>query len=152
MKTRPARPEEKSQILALLDLMHAEIGQLDLNPKKIEEVVDELYRSGRIGVLADGDDIYGLIGIRGWEAWYSDQPLLSDIFVYITNQMRSWTAFKALIDVGVNLSIETGYPFILSLYAVKDTERKEFLFQRYADQLVKCYQFTPTGGVFKKEP
>jgi hypothetical protein len=152
MKARPATPDDKPQILALLDLMHAEIGQLERSLGKIEATVDELFNSGRIGVLDDNGDIFGIIGIRGWETWYSDRPLLSDIFVYLTKQMRSWAAFKALVDVGIDLSIETGYPFILSLYARKDTARKEFLFQRYADQLVKCYQFTPTGGMFKKEP
>lgn len=152
MKARPATPDDKPAILLLLDLMHAEIGQFPINRAKVEQTVDDLFESGRIAVIEEDENVIGTIGLYAWECWYSDQALLSDQWVYIAEEHRTWPAFNSLITIATELAEQAGMPFLLSLYTLKDTERKEFLFQRFADQLVRGYQFTPVGGTFKKEP
>lgn len=151
MKARPATPDDKAAILNLLDLMHAEIGQFPINRDKVQQSVNDLFESGRIAVIEVDGNVIGTIGLYAWECWYSEQEMLSDLFVYIAEEHRTWPAFYSLITIATDLAEQTGMPFLLSLYTLKDTERKEFLFQRFADQLVRGYQFTPVGGTFKKE-
>jgi hypothetical protein len=153
MKARKALPADIPEIIGLLDMMHEEIGQWPASPIRISQTVADLMDYGRIGVIDDPDRgaVVGCIGLRGWQPWYTDVAMLSDVFVFLHPDFRTWPNFKALIDVATDLSEEAGLPFILSLYALKDTERKEFLFQRFADQLVRGYQFSPVGGYFKRK-
>lgn len=131
-------------LLRLLERMHAEIGLFMLDRQKVRAEVENAISERLVHVLTKGDgQIIGSIGLMVWEPWYSSDKCLSDRWIFLAPEHRSYRSFVALIRCAAERAEALCMPLVVSLYSTKDTERKERLFGREMEQVVAAWHAEP---------
>jgi len=143
--------ERMDGLLLLLSQMHNEIGHFDLDAKRMEKSVRDTLKNGHVlGLWNENKSLIGSIGLYWFRPWYTEQTVLADRWVYVDEKFRSFKAFDTLMQAAIDTAALNALPLIIQLHSVKDTARKEFLFEKYLKQTSRAYNIdaTQSGGAF----
>lgn len=151
MDLRVAQSDDIAEILPLLRAMHTEIGQFSMDEEKVATGIADVVAAGAAFVLVEEGEIVGSIGLAGAEPWYTRERLIIDRWIYIAPDHRSPHSFEMLVAAARAAGQALGKRVLLQLYTTRDTQRKELLFRRHGDQVLRVYQFEPVGGQFETE-
>ena len=143
------KQEHFDKICELLREMHAEVGLMRLDKLYMMDAVQETIDNNAALVLCKGNEIIGTMGLDGYRPWYSADSVLQDRWLYIAKEHRSLEAFKALIEAAQECAEILKMPLYICLQAVQEHDRKDILFRRYMDQVMKAYRFVPCGGYYE---
>ncbi|MGE0853855.1 MAG: hypothetical protein AB7O44_30305 [Hyphomicrobiaceae bacterium] len=147
--TRRAVDEDFAVIIEMLVEMHKEIGIFSLSVDKLAQRIRMVLDSGAcLLALDDAGEVVGTIGLLVESAWYSEDPVLSDTWIFVRTGKRRLRVFDALIGGARTFSEQTAMPLVICLYALKDHDRKTRLFERYAKRIMTGYLFREAGGDF----
>ena len=129
--------------------MHKEIGIFSLSVDKLAQRIRMVLDGGicLLALNAEGEAI-GTIGLLGETAWYSDDHILSDTWIFVRKGKRSLRAFDMLVGAAHSIARDGGLPFVICLYSLKSHDRKARLFERYAKRIMTGYVFREAGGDF----
>lgn len=147
---RPAVQEDASAIYRLLKRMHAEADKpLDpIDPTTSMHRIVHAIGDGLAAVLGSEKDgrrvIVGSIGLTVDTAWFSKQPFIIDLWVYVMPEYRSMEAAEMLFDFvrTTAKAHEMGRPRLGSIVD-GPSEAKTRLYRRLG--------FEPIGALFLGE-
>ncbi len=139
---RLAVGEDLPQILALLTDMHSEVGRFPIEWGRVQDLVRRGIATDRaiIGVVGDVYDIQGMVGLNFTEVWYSDTPILEDVFLYTAPEARKTRTAQALLRYSRETAKRLGMPLFISEVFNERTEGKIALYERELG--------VPLGGYF----
>lgn len=132
---RVGTPEDLDQIMALVQMMHDEIGITQLN---LSRVLPEVYGAlnldrGIMGVIGDpGGQIEGAILLRMGTLYYSDEEVLEDKGLFVLPDYRASRGGRGglLIDFAKKAARELGIPLLMGIQNDVDAEGKMRLYKR----------------------
>lgn len=149
---RAAGIEDLVNLQHLLTVMHAEIGLYAIDWPKFAAEVRDVVENGRAVLLIYDGAIVGSIGLHVGSQWYSSDPLVTDKWLFIDEEHRSFETLRLLLDGAHEYRREIGLPperLVIAIYGVKDTRRKMTAFGRMAEQVMIAYRgMEPLGGEF----
>lgn len=149
MKLRSATIFDATSILLLLLKMHRAMpsaASFPVHQGKAAQAIAGVLSNGLCLVVEDEDSlIVGSIGgYIGRSLWYSDQPVLGDMWFFVLPDHRKSTAADELISAFIDKANELKVPVQLAHIVGDDMDRKDKFFERKG--LVKM------GSVFYKAP
>lgn len=102
MNIRPATPKDRLEIYNLLMEMYqnVEYNLPRLNRRKVADAIDGVVNTGVCFVAEQNGKVFGSIGGRWVSLWFSDDPVLGDLWYYVTPKKRgraSWALLKAFV-------------------------------------------------------
>lgn len=149
MIERPAVQNDTEELIALLRQMHEEIGLWSLDEAALLNTVTQRIKENGVCIIEDDGEIIATIGLHAYRVWYSGSYVLQDQWLFIREDYRTLDVFKRLISSAMTCSRMMDLPLIICLHTVKDHDRKDILFRRYMDQVMKAYRFEPCGGQYE---
>lgn len=115
VEVRPATIFDCSHLYAMLVQMHneADIRLAEINPIKFSETVSRAVTHGVVLVAVEDKKIIGSIGGMSSTEWWSDEPLLGDLWFYVYPAHRVSRAaimlIRKFLDVGKGMHIKLGH-------------------------------------------
>lgn len=156
---RKALPEDKGQMMHLLELMHDENGLFELDKGKVEWMLDRILypdsiesndngHRGLAGVIGNGH-LEGIIILVLGRTWYSSDVCLEDAANFVHPDHRRSDHAKALIGYAKNLTdvIRQDHPSFKMILGVVSTKRTAAKVRLYERQLS-----APIGAFFAYPP
>lgn len=131
-EVRFADPCDMPQLMDLCRLLHEENGWLKMSEDKVHRVLMSHYNrtGGLIGVIGTPDCLQGAVVLQMSSMWYSDEPILEELFSFVPPQFRRSTHAKALIEFAKNTAAQIGVPLLMGLISNERTEAKIDLYRR----------------------
>jgi len=141
---RVGTPEDLDQVMALAQMMHAEIGITSLEPQR---VLPEIWAAlnldrGIMGVIgAPGAPIEGAILLRYGKLFYSDEDILEERGLFVHPEFRAAKGGRAklLCEFAKTASDQLGLKLLIGVMNAQGAEGKIRLYER---------QFGAPCGVF----
>lgn len=150
VELRWATHDDLLEIATLLNEMHEEIGAFDLAPQKMRDHIGEILTEGKCLVAEAEGEIVGSIGLQGSEPWYSTTKIIVDSWIFVSPRVQKrLSVFRAMVKEVQEYAKTVHMPLVLALYSEKDNNRKNRLFARYGDQIMRGFQFRDVGGEFR---
>lgn len=141
-------PKDLETIVALLLEQYHEIGTFRLCLPAAREGILDVLENGHGLLLRDGARLVGYLGLYHYTAWYSDEVALADRGLFIHRDHRSLATFGMLMNGARGIARLEGRQLYLFLNS-PEPGRKERLFSRYGDEVLKGYRFEPFGGMYR---
>jgi hypothetical protein len=140
-KVRTAVPEDFPQIMDMGVRLYDENGAINVNWKKVQEVVIDGINGNMatIGVIGSVGSIEGMIYLRISDLWYSGDTILEELFNYVLPQHRKSRNAHALVNFAKECSEKFQVPLLIGVISNKRTEEKVRLYKRILG---------PTQGAF----
>lgn len=143
-----ANHSDQDDVFDLLEQMHEENGRYSLNEEKVYGAIAHVLDTGLLLIMRQRGKPVGTCALTVCEPWYSQERHLGDMWFYISPEFRSHRTFNALLNACIMSAKQNKVPLQIDLNSTIDTERKENLFSRHADQIMRAYEFRPVGGTF----
>lgn len=133
----------------LLD-QHSEMGQFKASIPRLTLKVERMVADGSV-IVARGDDgrIIATMGLETYRPYWTEQEVIGDAWIYIRHGHRSLRVFRALIAEAVRYARAANLPLLISLFSLKDYDRKARLFEKHARRILTVYGLTEMGGEFR---
>lgn len=145
---RRADASDFADIIHMLVEMHSEMGIFSLSVERLTARVYAVLKSG-ICLIADIDGSpAGTIGLIGDIPWYTDDRTLADTWIFVRKGKRSLKIFGEMVREARSVANQMGFPLVLTLYSLKDQDRKARLFERHAHRIMTGFLFLEAGGEF----
>lgn len=145
-----AENKDLDRLVALLHVMHGEVGRFPISMKKVTLKAATLLRKGRILMASSEGQLLGSIGLEADEPWYSDASLIGDSWIFVRPDVpHRLTVFRAMVAEVKKYAQAVGLPLVLSLNTAKDTRRKGDLFARYGEEIMRAFEYVPVGGEYR---
>lgn len=135
-------------IVELLLDQYAEIGTFRLSLPAAREGILDVLQNGHGLLLRKNAGLVGYLGLYHYTAWYSDEMALADRGLFIHQQHRSLETFNMLVNAARGIARLEGRQLYLFLNS-PEPGRKERLFSRYGDEVLKGWRFEPFGGMYR---
>jgi hypothetical protein len=143
VKVRIGTPEDEEGVMALARLVGEENAVFPLNEDKVREMVrSALYQwRGVMGVIGERDKLEALILLKVSGYWYSDEPLLEEVCVFVHPDFRAAKGGRArkCCEFAKEMSEKMGLPLMIGIISNTRTDGKVKLYER---------QFGPPAGSF----
>jgi hypothetical protein len=154
---RIAKPEDKMEVWRLFRQGHAENGQFNLAPQKVDFFLNRALSPDSISPLDDGPrGAIGVIGPAGaLEAiafvifgsyWYSDERHLEELLVYVDPAHRKSRHAIALVNWMKFQSDLTGLPLVTGIISNERTAAKVALYDRLLPRIGAFFLYNGKGG------
>lgn len=129
---RIATPDDRTGLVTLLRMMHAENGTATLSDDKMFAMLDRGLRRERgiVGVVENNGKIVASVGLFTGTWWYSDDFLIEDFWNFVHPEHRQSSYAKELISFGKRFSENLGIPLIMGVLSTDRTEAKVRLYGR----------------------
>ncbi len=138
-KLRLATPADAEAVMALLRVMHAEIGMASLNEDKVRQKVAHVILRGFVCLaLSDGRPV-GTCGIEVSQMWYSDEHHLAETWFFVHPDHRQSRHAVRLMRFANELARQIGLPVFMGVVTTKDTERKCAFFNRHMTSIGQLF-------------
>ena len=146
MTIRVATPDDFDDIVALIGLMHVENGRAPLSASKVERLAARGTNRDKaiVGVIGAPGAIEASIGLFIESFWYSDAPLLGDLWNFVHPDHRRSTHAKTLIDWAKSMSDAMDIPLGMGVMSISRIPQKVALYERRLGP--------PVGAAFWHEP
>lgn len=149
-----ARAGDIGAVVNLLLDQHAEMGTFKASRTKIALMVERLVRQQSVIIARrmDNDRIVASIGLNLYSPYWTEQQVLGDMWIYIRPEERSLRLFGSLIREARIFAHAANLPLLISLFSLKDHDRKAKLFERHARRVLTVFGLTEMGGEFAVAP
>ena len=148
---KSARPNDIPQIVALSYASFYENGLEGLGAtpnfdKTVISVTDIVTNHMALVKRNEENDdlIDGIFLLKESTTWWSTDPVLYSVILFIKQDKRSFKLARALLERGKEYAIMESRPLVLDLFAQKDVEKKR--------KLLKYTGFTECGSLFIFNP
>lgn len=141
------QPGDLDAIVELLLNQYDEIGTFRLHLPTAREGIADVLENGHAILLKIDGQIVGYLGLYHYQPWYSDEAALADRGLFIHREHRSLFTFRMLVAAAAEIARMEKMQFYLFLNC-DEPDRKERLFSRYGDEVLKGWSFRPFGGMF----
>lgn len=120
------------QIMFLCRQLHEENALLDWNEDLVRRTLMTHFNGtgGLIGVIGEPNCLEGAILLRMSSEWYSDQPILEELFSFVLPEFRKSNNAKDLIDFAGSCATLIGVPRIAKVTSSACTAAKIDLYRR----------------------
>ncbi len=131
-RVRAATMEDFEQLLDMCAALHEENGVSNVDWDMVmQTIADGICNKGAtIGLVASGDEIEGMIYLQISRMWYSQSPIIEELFNYVRPEYRRSNNAKALIDFAKRCSTHLGVPLLIGVISNERTEEKVRLYRR----------------------
>jgi N-acetylglutamate synthase-like GNAT family acetyltransferase len=130
-RIRFASAKDVPTIMALLRVMHAEIGMASLNEAKVAKKIRDVLERGVICLaLADGRPV-GTCALEFSQMWYSDDVHLAETWFFVHPDYRQSRNAARLMRFANEIGRQMQLPVLMGVVTTKETERKMHFFDRY---------------------
>lgn len=136
---RFATAEDAETILALLRIMHSEIGLSSLSEKKVRGQIAACLDRGAIILATEGDVIAGTMGLLLGQIWYSDDWILTETWTFVHPDHRRSRHIRNMLEASKVAARRMEMPLTVSVTSDQRTAGKCRLFARH---------FEPIGQIF----
>ena len=128
--------------MGLCRQLHDENGLLKMNEDKVRKQLRHAFdrKGGILGVIGEPGRLEAMIYMLVSGMWYSDDPILEELFAYVAPAYRKSRNAVELLHFAKWCSDESGFPLLIGILSNKDTEGKVKLYQRKFDR--------PAGNFF----
>lgn len=139
---RAARPDDYPQIMQMCALLHEENGAVAVDWPTVEATIMRGINNdmAMIGVIGKVGHIEGMVYLKFSSMWYSVEPMLEELFLYVQPEFRRSANAKALLQFTRATAKKLKLRLIIGVISSKQTEAKLRLYERQLG--------TPRGGVF----
>lgn len=152
---RIAQASEEEAVMELCRELHRENGLFPLNELKVREMLRRSFnrQGGILGVIGQPDALEGMIYMLVSSFWYSTQPHLEELFVYVRPAFREtkelegeqkFSRVRALAEFAKWCAETSTFPLVIGVISDERTEGKIRLYQRYFGK--------PVGNFFYYAP
>ena len=130
------------QIMFLCRELHQENGLLDWNETLVRRTILTYFNAegGLIGVIGEPNCLEGAILLRISTMWYSNTPIVEELFSFVLPEFRRSNNAKELIDFAKNCAKQMDMKLLIGIVSNHRTEQKVKLYQRRLG--------TPAGAYF----
>lgn len=122
-------PDDESEILELLSLMH-EDAALELPEIDASKVIERLADATAVWVAIMQDQIVGVMALQHGALWYTNDKVLGDIVFFVHPAFRASKLGIRLIQRAQDYATELGCPLFLGIVSGVDADRKNALYER----------------------
>lgn len=124
--------------------LHTENGIFKLNEDKVRGMLRKAFNreGGILGAVGAPGNIQGLILMLVSTFWYSDDPHLEELFLYVKPQHRGGGAAAALMQFA-KWCAEQSFPLVIGVLSNERTEGKIRLYQRQFSKPIGNFFFYP---------
>jgi N-acetylglutamate synthase-like GNAT family acetyltransferase len=130
-RVRLATAKDAPAIMALLRVMHAEIGMASLNEAKVAKKIQDVLERGVICLaLADGRPV-GTCALEFSQMWYSDDHHLAETWFFVHPDNRQSRNAARLMRFANEIARQLQLPVLMGVATNKETQRKCDFFGRY---------------------
>lgn len=147
---RIAGPADSEKLFEFLwhDLHRSNDMGLQRSERKVREQIAGMLNgtTGICGVIDDGDRIVGACGLAASQVWYSEQWLISEVFLVVSPEHRKGTRhgqhlfeFAKWHREDLSRRCGTTFPLEISVFSNRKLEAKSRLWRRFA---------RPVGAMF----
>lgn len=113
-----------------------------LSVTKVLKTIETTIERGTIVVVEEDGKIVGALGLQQLTLWYSESPLVGDVFFYILPQYRSSKHASNLLEAAYKYAIMLGLPLKMAIVSGEDVKRKDAYYARKG--------FRYLGGIYTK--
>jgi GNAT superfamily N-acetyltransferase len=139
---RAARPEDWQQIMQMCVELHEENGTVDVHWPTVEATIARGINNdlAMIGVIGKVGSVEGMAYVKFATMWYSQTPLLEELFIYVKPEYRRSPNAKTLLRWVRATKEKLGVRLIIGVISNARTQAKLRLYERELGQ--------PVGGFF----
>lgn len=129
---RIAKDADEDALVELLEQMHGESGFGQLDPQRVRAAVRAgiARQGGIVGVVRGDAEVEATIGLFIGSSWYSRDPHLFDLWLYVGEPYRKSPHAKSLIMFAKQAALDLALPLVMTVISNQQTARKELLFER----------------------
>lgn len=102
----------------------------ETNEEKVAEKIRQVMDEGVIYVFESKGEIVGSIGLLEVDFLFSDETFITDIWLYVKKENRSYKAARKLLMFARNYAKMLEKPLIMGHIYNENIERKDVLYQR----------------------
>lgn len=131
-RVRRALPEDFDQLMDLGAQLYEENGVSDVDWDIVAQAIAKGIsgQGGVIGVIGPVGDIQGVICLQISRMWYSQTPILEELFNFVPERHRRSNNAKAMIDFAKENASRLGVPLLIGIISNERTEEKVRLYRR----------------------
>lgn len=141
-RVRLGQPQDEDEVMQLCRDLWAENGIFSLNETKVRATLQNAFvkRGGILGVVGSPGKIEGLIYMVISTFWYSDDPHLEELFLYVKPEYRKTKDAIDLMRFAKWCTQMTGFKLVIGVLSTERTKGKVRLYERQFDN--------PAGNFF----
>ena len=128
--------EDEEEVMTLCRDLHEENGIFALDEDKVRGMLRRAFdrEGGILGAIGPSGNIQGLIYMLVSTFWYSDDPHLEELFMYVVPEFRKSRNAIELMHFAKWCSQQSGFPLLIGVISNERTEGKVRLYQRQFDK------------------
>jgi hypothetical protein len=146
MTVRLATREDEDEFIKICLSIHQENGIFPVSARKLRDLWEKyIYaKGGVLGVIGEVGKLEGAAYLTIGSVYYSEQPILDELFVHVLPQYRASNNAKELLEWCKTTADELNFPLLVGVVSTEQTEAKIRLMRRRLGN--------PVGAFFKYEP
>lgn len=131
-RVRAATMDDLSQLLDMCRELHRENGVSNVDWPLVGSILQNGINNqlATIGLISTDGEIEGMIFLQISHMWYSQEPIIEELFNYVRPQYRRSNNAKALIDFAKRCSLQLQVPLLIGVISNERTEEKVRLYRR----------------------
>ena len=135
-RVRIAERHDEDEVMALCRDLHIENGLFNLDESKVRGILKRAFdkEGGILGAIGPSGHIEGMIYMQVSTFWYTSQPCLEELFMYVAPQYRKTRNAIELMHFSKWCSEQSGFPLLIGVISNERTEGKVRLYQRQFDK------------------
>ena len=135
-KVRIIQRNEQENALQLCRQLHSENGIFQMSETKVKTMLDMAFdkKGGILAGIGKENQLEGLLYILFSSFWYTDDPHLEELFLYVKPEHRKSRNAVELLRFAKWCADESGFPLFIGILSNQSTERKELLYERQLHQ------------------
>ncbi len=139
---RGAHPHDFMDIMGMCEELYAENGITNVNWGRVQQAVMDGINGNlsTLAVIGPPQDLRGMILLRFAETWYSDQPILEELYNFVPKPHRKGHNARALIEFAKNAADRLDMPLLIGVLSSHRTRAKVRLYRKFFGE--------PTGAFF----
>lgn len=145
-KVECATPDDVSELMALLRLMHEEKGLAPWDETKVMGALRDGigWKQGMIGVIRGPKMIEASIALFISSWWYSQAEHITDLWSFVHPDHRKSTHAKKLIEFAKEAATDLKRPLLMGVLNTEKTSAKVRLFRRQMPEAGSLFIFNGT--------
>ena len=146
-RVRIAEKKDEEQVLKICRNLSEENGMFPMSESKVNAMLQRAFarEGGILGLIGD-DPIEGMVYMLVSSLWYTDEPFLDELFLYVSPEHRKSRNAIELMNFAKWCSDESGIPLVIGVISNQKTEGKVRLYQRQFKQPAGNFFFYKKDG------
>lgn len=138
---RAAHPHDFTDIMAMCAALYEENGISNVNWERVQQaVIDGINGNlSTLAVIGPAQDLRGMILLRFSETWYSDEPILEELYNYVPRKHRNGRNAQALLEFAKSAADRLEIPLLIGVLSQNRTRAKIRLYQRVFGEPVGAF-------------